>query len=80
VLADALSARRVSAGSKGLSEKVPDAKTIWLFRKHLAQAGAIENQFARFDRHLTQGGLSRDGRADRRCDDRLSAEAAQQRR
>jgi transposase, IS5 family len=40
----------------GLSEKIPDAKTIWLFREHLAQAGAIENLFARFDRHLTKAG------------------------
>jgi IS5 family transposase len=40
----------------GLSEKVPDAKTIWLFREHLAQAGAVETLFARFDRHLTRAG------------------------
>jgi len=40
----------------GLSEKVPDAKTIWLFREHLAQAGAVENLFARFDKHLTKAG------------------------
>jgi IS5 family transposase len=39
----------------GLSEKVPDAKTIWLFREHLAQ-GAVENLFARFDKHLTKAG------------------------
>ena len=35
---------------------MPDAKTIWLFREHLVQAGAIENQFARFDRHLSKVG------------------------
>ena len=29
-----------------LSDRVPDAKTIWLFREHLAQAGAVENLFA----------------------------------
>jgi len=39
-----------------LSDRVPDAKTIWLFREHLAQAGAVENLFARFDRHLTKAG------------------------
>ena len=39
-----------------LSDRVPDAKTIWLFREHLAQAGAVENLFARFDRHLTKVG------------------------
>jgi IS5 family transposase len=35
---------------------VPDAKTIWLFREHLAQAKAVENLFARFDKHLTKAG------------------------
>jgi IS5 family transposase len=40
----------------GLSERVPDAKTIWLFREHLAQAGAVDNLFARFDKHLTKAG------------------------
>ena len=39
-----------------LGDAVPDAKTIWLFREHLAQAGAIENLFARFDKHLTKSG------------------------
>ncbi len=38
----------------GLGDKVPDTKTIWLFREHLVQAGAIENLFARFDRHLSR--------------------------
>ena len=40
----------------GLSDRIPDAKTIWLFREHLAQAGAVENLFARFDEHLTKAG------------------------
>ncbi len=40
----------------GLSDRIPDAKTIWLFREHLAQAGAVENLFARFDRHLAKAG------------------------
>ena len=31
---------------------VPDAKTIWLFRERLAQVGAVEKLFARFDHHL----------------------------
>lgn len=38
----------------GLGDRVPDAKTIWLFREHLTQAKAIENLFARFDKHLTK--------------------------
>lgn len=37
-------------------DRVPDAKTIWLFREHLVQAGAVENLFARFDRHLARAG------------------------
>ncbi len=39
-----------------LGDAVPDAKTVWLFREHLAQAGAIENLFARFDKHLSKSG------------------------
>jgi IS5 family transposase len=39
-----------------LSEKVPDAKTIWLFRESLVRAGAIENLFSRFDKHLSRSG------------------------
>lgn len=36
---------------------MPDAKTIWLFREHLdKQAKAVENLFARFDKHLTRAG------------------------
>ncbi|MGB3386701.1 MAG: IS5 family transposase, partial [Pseudaminobacter sp.] len=37
-------------------DRVPDAKTIWLFREHLVQAGAVENLFGRFDRHLSKAG------------------------
>ena len=40
----------------GLGDKVPDAKTIWLFREHLTQARAVENLFARFDKHLAKSG------------------------
>lgn len=39
-----------------LSQKVPDAKTIWLFRESLVRAGAIDNLFARFDKHLSKSG------------------------
>ncbi len=35
---------------------MPDAKTIWLFREYLVQAGAIENLFSRYDRHLSKAG------------------------
>lgn len=40
----------------GLSDKVADAKTIWLFRESLVRAGAIDNLFARFDKHLSRSG------------------------
>mgnify|MGYP001456750727 FL=1 len=39
-----------------LSGKVPDAKTIWLFRENLVRAGAIDNLFACFDKHLSRSG------------------------
>jgi len=40
----------------GLDDRVPDAKTIWLFRVHLTQARVVENLFARFDKHLAKSG------------------------
>lgn len=36
----------------GLEAKVPDAKTIWLFREALATAGAVEGLFNLFDGYL----------------------------
>jgi IS5 family transposase len=39
-----------------LAERVPDAKTIWLFREQLVQAGAMEDLFSRFDGSLCDGG------------------------
>lgn len=33
----------------GLGDRVPDTRTIWLFREKLAKAGAIEALFARFE-------------------------------
>jgi transposase, IS5 family len=36
----------------GLTDKVPDAKTIWAFRERLTRAGAIEALFSRFDREI----------------------------
>lgn len=40
----------------GLSDRVPDAKTIWLFRERLTKAGAIGPLFERFDRMLRDDG------------------------
>jgi transposase, IS5 family len=39
-----------------LEDRVPDAKTLWLFREQLTRAGAVERLFARFDRVLRAAG------------------------
>lgn len=39
-----------------LHGRVPDARTIWLFREHLTNARAIDALFARFDIHLRDRG------------------------
>jgi transposase, IS5 family len=39
-----------------LSDRVPDARTIWLFREKLPKAKAIEPLFARFDAALRASG------------------------
>lgn len=39
-----------------LADRVPDARTIWLFREKLTRAGAIEPLFARFDAALRDSG------------------------
>jgi IS5 family transposase len=36
----------------GLEDKVPDAKTVWLYREQLAQAGMIATVFDTFDAYL----------------------------
>jgi hypothetical protein len=36
----------------GLSDRVPDARTIWLFREKLTKAGSIGPLFERFDATL----------------------------
>jgi IS5 family transposase len=46
----------------GLEDEVPDATTVWLFREALAQAGLIEELFARFGQHLqAKGYIARGG-------------------
>jgi len=39
-----------------LGDRVPDAKTIWLFRERLVRAGAIKTLFARFEAMLREAG------------------------
>ncbi len=46
----------------GLSDRVPDSKTVWLYRDALAQAGKVEELFRQFDGHLArQGYIARGG-------------------
>jgi len=46
----------------GLGDRVPDAKTVWLYRDALAQAGKVEELFKLFDGHLArQGYIARGG-------------------
>ena len=40
-----------------LKDKVPDEKTIWLFRETLTQSGVIKRLFKKFNRHLDKKGL-----------------------
>jgi IS5 family transposase len=40
----------------GLGDKVPDAKTVWLFREQLVQAKVMEPLFTRFDEALHAAG------------------------
>jgi len=40
----------------GLTDRVPDAKTIWLFRERLTRAGAIDALFVKFDLTIREAG------------------------
>jgi len=40
----------------GLEGRVPDAKTVWLYREALAQAGMVEALFQQFDGYLARRG------------------------
>jgi IS5 family transposase len=39
-------------------DSVPDAKTIWLFRERLTEAGLVEKLFVQFDGYLTDNGFA----------------------
>ena len=46
----------------GLEDRVPDAKTVWLYREGLAQAGLVDELFRQFDGYLSrQGYIARGG-------------------
>jgi IS5 family transposase len=40
-----------------ISQKVPDATTIWRFREDLVKAGIVEELFATFNAHLRANGF-----------------------
>jgi len=41
-----------------LHDRIPDAKTIWLFREQLTEAGLMKELFQRFDTFLKESGFS----------------------
>ena len=41
-----------------LADGVPDEKTIWLFRETLIRSGMVKKLFKRFERHLSEAGLT----------------------
>ena len=41
-----------------IGDRVPDAKTIWLFREELGRAGLVKRLFKRFDRYLREHGFT----------------------
>ena len=47
--------------SLDLHQRIPDAKTIWLFRETLTQAGVVEQLFAQFDTYLASQGFQARG-------------------
>jgi IS5 family transposase len=49
-----------------LDQRIPDVKTIWLFRETLAQAQVVETLFAQFESYLAKHGLSYPSK--KRCD------------
>ncbi|WP_352231214.1 transposase [Rhizobium dioscoreae] len=61
-----------------LSDKVPDAKTIWLFRESLVRSGGIDNLFAPFRQASLSIGLSGHRWSDHSCNDHPGSQAAQQ--
>ncbi len=40
----------------GIEDRVPDAKTVWLYREKLAKAGMVKTLFDRFDAYLRDNG------------------------
>lgn len=64
----------------GLADEVPDATTVWLFRKQLSEQGLIEPLFEQFDGYLIEQGYAAQGGTNCRCDLDSGTQAAQQQR
>lgn len=45
----------------GMGDKVPDARTVWLFRETLRKEGVVERLFGRFDKMLETHGFAASG-------------------
>ncbi len=45
----------------GLADEVPDATTVWLFRKQLTEQGLMESLFEQFDAYLIEQGYAAKG-------------------
>jgi IS5 family transposase len=42
----------------GIEDRIPDAKTVWLFRQRLIDHGLLSELFSRFDEHLREHGYT----------------------
>lgn len=45
----------------GLADEVPDATTVWLFRKQLTERGLVEPLFEQSDEYLIEQGYAAQG-------------------
>ena len=57
-----------------LKDKVPDAKTIWLFKERLIEAKVSEKLFDRFGKEKSETIFDRKRRNDHRCNDSRSTD------
>ena len=61
----------------GFADRVPDARTIWLFREKLYESWSHQNTFRAFRRDVEGSGLHRHVGPDRRCEPDCRAAPAQ---
>ena len=57
-----------------LKDKVPDAKTIWLFKERLIEGKVSEKLFDKFGKEKSETKFDRERRNDHRCDDSRSTD------